>query len=69
MPSPSRDNIKPRTNLLGLMSMELKEHRADLLIILQLEAVESGREVIVDGSAMRFPAPPQRENTTKLNVK
>ena len=51
------------------MSMELKEHRADLLIILQLEAVESGREVIVDGSAMRFPAPPQRENTTKLNVK
>ena len=35
--------------------MELKEHRADLLIILQLEAVESGREVIVDGSAMRSP--------------
>lgn len=50
------------------MYMELEEHRADLLIVLKLEAVESGIEVIVDGSAVRVPAPPQCENKTGLNV-
>lgn len=49
--------------------MELKAQRADLLIILKLEAVESGIKVIVGGSTVRFPAPPQCENTTRLNVK
>lgn len=48
--------------------MELEEHRADLLIVLKLEAVESGIELTVDGSAVRFPAPPQCGNKTGLNV-